>query len=219
MNFSALDNPVWHALNGVQKQYAIGTEHIKCFQRNILPFVAYGSTEEINAIDPYIADVFYIVGALPPLPSNWIVLKELSCVQMILQTPIEVTGIVSRLDGSNSTVMLDLINKVQPGFYQSDTHLLGDYYGIWQDNKLVAMAGERIKLEHFTELSAIVTDPDYTGRKYAQQLITHLCNSNLSKGKIPILHVLQSNERAIRLYEYMGFTQRRLISFWLLKKA
>lgn len=219
MNFSSLDNPAWYALNGVQKQYAVGTEHIKCFQRNILPFVAYESTEEINAIDPYTEDIFFFIGALPPLPSNWIVLKEFPCVQMILQSPIVATAAVSHLDATHSTAMLDLINKIQPGFYKSDTHLLGDYYGIWQDNKLVAMAGERIQVEHFTELSAIVTDPDYTGRKYAQQLITQLCNTNLSKGKIPFLHVLQSNDRAIRLYEYMGFAQRRLISFWQLKKV
>jgi GNAT superfamily N-acetyltransferase len=219
MNFSSLDNPAWYALNGRQKQYAAGTENIKCFQQNILPFAAYGTPEMINAIDPYLEDVFYFIGTLPPLPSNWIVLKELPCVQMILQSPIEATGTVSLLDASHSTAMLDLINKVQPGFYKKDTRLLGDYYGVWQDDKLVAIAGERIQLEHFTELSAICTDPDYTGRKYAQHLITHLCNTNLNKGNIPFLHVLQSNDRAIRLYEYMGFTPRRLISFWQLKKA
>ena len=219
MNFAHLDNPAWYALNSLQKQYAVGTAHIKCFQQNILPFAAYGTPEDISAIDPYLEDAFYFIGDLPPLPSNWVLLKELPCVQMILQSPIAATAVVSPLNASHSKAMLDLINKVQPGFYKADTLLLGDYYGVWQDDKLVAVGGERIQLESFTELSSIVTHPDYTGRKYAQHLITHLCNTNLSKGNIPFLHVLQSNDRAIRLYEYMGFTQRRLISFWKLQKA
>jgi ribosomal protein S18 acetylase RimI-like enzyme len=219
MNFAQLDNPAWYALTGHQQQYAVGTDHIKCFQRNVLPFAAYETPSLLSAIGPYLEDVFYIIGDLAPLPSNWIVLKELPCVQMILQSPIAATDAASPLNVSHSKAMLDLINKVQPGFYKADTRLLGDYYGVFQDDKLVAVAGERLRLENFTELSAVCTDPDYTGRKYAQHLITHLCNTNLSKGNIPFLHVLQTNERAIRLYEHMGFTRRRLISFWQLKKA
>lgn len=221
MNFDHLDNPVWYALNGRQQQYAIGTENVKRYQPNILPLIGYETSEGIEAIDPYLTDVFYIVsGPLPPLPSHWVVQKELPCIQMILQTPVTVpAATVSRLDVSHSQAMLDLINKVQPGFYKLDTYQLGEYYGVWQEDKLVAIGGERIQLDHFTEISSICTDPDYTGRKYAQHLITHICNTNLSKGNIPFLHVLQSNDRAVRLYEYMGFTQRRLISFWQLKKS
>jgi GNAT superfamily N-acetyltransferase len=220
MNFAHLDNPVWYALSSRQKHYAIGTEHVKCFRQDILPFAAYETPETLASLDSYLEDNFYFIGVLPPLPSNWELVKELPCVPMILQTAIDApVGTVSPLDASHSTMMFNLINKVQPGFYKQDTRLLGDYYGIWQDDKLVAIAGERIRLDNFTEISSIITDPDYTGRKYAQHLITHLCNINLSKGNIPFLHVLQSNDRAIRLYEYMGFTQRRLISFWQLKKC
>jgi ribosomal protein S18 acetylase RimI-like enzyme len=219
MNFDHLDNPVWYALTSHQQQYAIGTEHVKCYQPNILPFIGFNTHENINAIDAYSDDTFYIIGDLPPLPANWIITKELPCVQMVLQTPIDATINVTHLDASHSNAMFNLVDKVQPGIYKPDTRLLGDYYGIWQDDKLVAMAGERIKTDHFTELSSVVTDPDYTGRKYAQQLIAQVCNTNLNNGKIPILHVLQNNERAIRLYEYMGFTQRRLISFRRLQKV
>ena len=219
MNFDHLDNPVWYALTSQQQQFAIGTEDVKCFQQHILPFAAYTTPETAHTLDPYLEDTFYMIGELPPLPSNWTVLKELRCVQMILQTPIEAMSNVSLLDASHSQTMFDLINKVQPGFYKPDTRLVGDYYGIWQDDKLVSIGGERLRMDHFTEISSIITDPEYTGRKYAQQLITHVCNTNLSKGNIPFLHVLQTNDRAISLYEYLGFTQRRLISFWQLKKA
>jgi predicted GNAT family acetyltransferase len=36
----------------------------------------------------------------------------------------------------------------------------------------------------------------------------------LSENKIPFLHVVSSNERAIKLYERLGFVKRRSISFW-----
>lgn len=216
MNFDHLDNPVWYALTTQQQQFAIGTADVKRYQPNILPFVAFKTPASTNTLE--LEGSFYIVGALPPLPADWTIIRELTCVQMVLQTPVEAIANVSALNASHSKAMLDLINKVQPGFYLEDTRLAGDYYGIWQDDKLVSVGGERLRLNNFTEVSAIVTDPAYTGRKYAQQLITHICNTNLSKGNIPFLHVLHSNERAIRLYKFLGFTERRLISFWQLKK-
>jgi ribosomal protein S18 acetylase RimI-like enzyme len=103
---------------------------------------------------------------------------------------------------------------VQPGYYEPGTYQLGNYFGIRQQNKLVAIAGERMRLDGLTEISAICTDPDYAGRKYAQQLIAALCQHNLQQGLTPFLHVIETNERAIRLYEYMGFVVRRTISFW-----
>jgi predicted GNAT family acetyltransferase len=93
---------------------------------------------------------------------------------------------------------------------------LGNYYGIWQDRRLVAIAGERMRLDGMVEISAVCTDPAHTGHGYAQQLIAHICNNNLDKGNILFLHVLTSNDRAIRLYEHLGFRKRREIVFWKL---
>lgn len=224
--FEKLDNPAWWALTGLQHQFAIGTTHIKRYQRGILPFAAYeqGTPESINALDTWLeaGETFYLIGELPPLPSHWTMIKELPCVQMIIEMAVTIAedaASIYHLTASHSTDMFNLINKVQPGYYEPDTHRLGNYYGIFQQDKLIAIAGERMRLEQLTEISGICTDPGYTGRKYAQHLIAHLCNTNLALGKIPFLHVLQTNERAIRLYEYMGFKQRRIISFWQLKKT
>jgi predicted GNAT family acetyltransferase len=115
--------------------------------------------------------------------------------------------------------MFTLINKVQPGYYEKDTHLLGNYFGIRQEGVLVAIAGERMRPEGLTEVSAICTDPAYTGRGYARQLTAHVCRRNLEQGLTPYLHVLQSNQRAIGIYESLGFKARRMISFWKLKKS
>lgn len=219
--FTKLDNPAWWALTGVQQPFAIGTDHVKRYQRGILPFAAYesGAGERIHELSNWLqsGEIFYLIGELPSLPQSFTLLKELPCVQMIWQKTANIeeeNTLVSPLTAAHSKDMFNLINKVQPGYYEPDTHRLGNYYGVWLNNQLVAIAGERIRLEQLTEISAICTDPDYTGRRYAQQLITHLCHANGEQGNTPFLHVLETNERAIRLYEYLGFVKRRMISFW-----
>lgn len=68
-------------------------------------------------------------------------------------------------------------------------------------------------MDGFTEISAVVTHPDFAGRGFAKQLVAFVSNKNLEQGIVPFLHVAQSNERAIRLYQYLGFSRRRSIDF------
>jgi GNAT superfamily N-acetyltransferase len=219
--FAKLDAPAWWALTGVQQSFAIGSSHVKRYQRGLLPFAAYepGYAASISSLAEWLepGEIFYLIGELPPMPATFTVIKELPCVQMVIEKKVDLPPAaisITPLNGSHSDHMFNLINKVQPGYYEKDTWRLGNYYGIWQHDELVAIAGERMRLEGLTEISAICTDPAYTGHKYAQYLIAHLCNTNLEAGNIPFLHVLITNERAIGLYEYLGFKQRRTISFW-----
>jgi ribosomal protein S18 acetylase RimI-like enzyme len=220
-HLNKLDLPAWNALNSVQQNFATGTAHVKRYRRGILPFAAFepGYEKETDSLAAMLepGEIFYLIGELPSLPAYFTVLKELPCVQMVLQKPvpaIESNAIVLPLASQDKDDMFNLINKVQPGYYEPGTYQLGNYFGIRQQNKLVAIAGERMRLDGLTEISAICTDPDYAGRKYAQQLIAALCQHNLQQGLTPFLHVIETNERAIRLYEYMGFVVRRTISFW-----
>lgn len=103
---------------------------------------------------------------------------------------------------------------VQPGYFMKNTSDLGNYHGIYKDEKLIAVTGERMKMNKYTEVSAVVTHPEYTGKGYAKQLITHTSNQIFSENKIPYLHVADTNIGAIRLYEKLGFRTRRKISFW-----
>lgn len=223
--FSALDNPAWHALNSKHKDFAIGEELAKRYSPDIVSFVAFANTTPALpvALDPFMQaeETFFIIGDLPSLPVNWEIQNELICLQMICQQPIAAdkdAPVIHALSETDKQDMFELVTKVQPGYYIPGTHRMGNYFGIIQEDQLVAMAGERMRLDGLTELSAIVTLPDFAGRKYARHLITHLVNRNLSAGIIPFLHVSQNNERAIGLYERLGFVTRRKISFWLIKK-
>jgi ribosomal protein S18 acetylase RimI-like enzyme len=227
MKETALDNPAWGALTSEHARFAQGTDRAKRYRREIAPFIAAGQTNDdsIAALDPLIdaGETFYIIGELPVLPTNWTVENELPCAQMVrraMPTPLSEkdAAMVSLLGAEDATDMYELINSIQPGFFNHGTRLLGNYYGIRHNGQLIAMAGERMQLTGFTELSAICTHPDHTGRGYAQKLITQLCYQHASAGITSFLHVTRSNERAVRLYEHMGFEQRMDISFYRVKK-
>lgn len=102
-----------------------------------------------------------------------------------------------------------MVQEFYPVFYRQKTHLLGNYYGIFNDGKLVAVTGERFQNEDFLKISAVVTNIAFTGRGYAQQIMTFVNNKIISEGKISFLHFDPKNTRAISVYEKLGYTLRK----------
>lgn len=217
-----LDNPVWHALQGTHSVFAQGTPTVMRYAPHVLPFVGYApsATDPLQDILPWItpAQPVYIVGELPPLPPSWSVLAKLECTQMVCSKPpappATTAAEVQLLSEEDNKELVELINLVQPGFFESGTPLLGNYYGVRDGGRLVAMAGERLKMPGLTEVSAVGTHPDFTGRGLARQLVQHVCSRIYERGETPFLHVLSTNKRAIGLYEWLGFRKRRDMPFW-----
>jgi hypothetical protein len=75
---------------------------------------------------------------------------------MILDNPIKVEtkALIVHLENRHRQELFDLVNLVQPGYFKTKTMELGDYYGIFSNSQLVAVTGERMKMNGFTELSA-----------------------------------------------------------------
>lgn len=140
---------------------------------------------------------------------------------MVMEKRIEtnIEDKIIKLDITLATALSTLVNEVQPGYFKKKTNLMGDYFGIVSDEKLVAVTGERMKMNAFTEVSAVITHPSYTGRGFAKQLVAHTANQVFDENKIPYLHVAETNLGAIRLYEKLGFKTRRKISFWNLEHS
>src|SRR5580704_11855881 len=59
--------------------------------------------------------------------------------------------------------MLALTKLTNPGPFGTRTHEMGDYFGIRVAGTLAAMAGERLRLQGYTEVSAVCTHPDHLG--------------------------------------------------------
>ncbi|MCD0471759.1 GNAT family N-acetyltransferase [Flavobacterium sp. JAS] len=218
-----LDNPVWSSLSETHAEFAIDYNGTKFYNPDYCPFGGFAEPDSVlEAGNQYanLTESFFIVGEKPVIANSLKIVKELVCLQMIVRDPIELqtdSEIVTLTEKHNEE-LLYLINLVQPGYFKTKTPLLGSYYGIFKENQLIAVTGERMKMNDFTEVSAIITHPDHTGKGYAKQLIKHCVNSILSQNKTPYLHVVESNIGAIKLYEKLGFVTRRKISFWNISK-
>ena len=115
--------------------------------------------------------------------------------------------------------MLELATLTRPGPFLPRTHELGSFVGIRSSGKLVAMAGERLKVPGFTEISGVCTDPDFRGRGYAGILSRIVATRISERGETPFLHAWASNAAAIRLYEELGFRHRQMMSVTVLKRS
>ena len=109
--------------------------------------------------------------------------------------------------------MVDLVGRTKPGPFTERTIELGHYVGIFDDNQLVAMAGQRFTTDVGHEISAVCTDPEFRSKGLARELISHLVGVDAAAGRTSFLHVAETNTGAHALYTSMGFLERRRVCF------
>ena len=85
---------------------------------------------------------------------------------------------------------------------------LGGFLGIRSDQKLVAMAGLRMHLPGYREISTVATLPGYEGRGYASALVAALVERIRERNERPFLTVRSDNSRAVEIYRRRGFRER-----------
>jgi predicted GNAT family acetyltransferase len=110
--------------------------------------------------------------------------------------------------------MVELAHLTEPGPFRERTAELGTFFGIFDAERLLAMAGERTRVpalneSGLTEVSGVCTHPDARGRGYAHTLIARVHQQIRSRGDIPYLHSWSSNTSAIAVYQRLGYTFRR----------
>lgn len=130
--------------------------------------------------------------------------------QMLLDalTPGSLAEDFVMLGDDDAPEMLALAELTKPGPFFTATHRMGGFIGIRRDGRLIAMAGERLKLPGFTEVSAVCTHPDYRGRGLAPALMRVVITRILAQGDAAFLYAYPDNP-AISLYQAMGFRRRR----------
>jgi len=222
-HISKLDNPVWYSLSETHQNHVINFGNIKFYKPDYAPFGAIKFDENIaKALAEYskLIKTFLIVGSKPKLPENVTIVNRLSGLQMVTFNKIDLptTEKIIKLNSSHLKEVLGLVKLVYPEYFKEKTFYMGNYYGIFKNNQLAAITGERMQTNDFIEVSAVITHPNHTRQGYAKQLIAHTVNTIISQGKIPFLHVAESNTGPIKLYESLGFTIRREMSFWVLTR-
>lgn len=223
MNLSPLDNPVWHALNSYHDHLAIRGEGAVRYPPDIFSGAATleNSSLEFTNLRGLVEtnEIVGVLGALPDDLSGWEVIFIDQARQFIhenLKPAKRVDAVV--LTAEDVPEILDLVNLAQPGPFSPRAIELGQYLGLRQDGHLVAMAGQRLHLPGFCEVSTVCTHPDYRGHGYGGALTAMVAESILERQETPFLHVAPGNDRALRLYLKLGFRIRREIQLSMLKR-
>jgi predicted GNAT family acetyltransferase len=104
--------------------------------------------------------------------------------------------------------MLELVAVAKPGPFGPRTIALGSYLGVKRAGRLVAMAGERLRVPGHVELSGIAVHPDARGQGLGARLTGVLMAQVFARGEVPVLHV-RPEHSAVALYQRLGFRTRR----------
>jgi GNAT superfamily N-acetyltransferase len=159
----------------------------------------------------------------PALPQGWTLSRGGILTQMICRKPGLTEGralpgaaTLRRLGPPDVQAMIELARLTEPGPFRERTIELGNFYGIFEGDRLVAMAGQRMCVPGFVEVSAVCTHPDSRGRGYAGTLMRAVMSDIFEEHRMPFLHAFADNP-AVRLYEALGFTQRRTFHLAIIK--
>ena len=220
-----LKNPVWYSLQETHNKFIIEYNDVKFYNPEINNFGAFFNTDKTaDALTKYAEkiDKFFLVteNSIPNINSDTTILeRKIEGCQMILENliDVEITEKIILLTDKHIEEVAKLIWLVMPHFYQKRGFEMGKFFGIFKDNKLIAISGQRMQTDDFIEISSVVTHPDYTRRGFAKQLIYHTTKEILKENKLPILHTNKGNS-AIPLYEKLGFKYSRDMNWWLFNK-
>lgn len=224
-----LDNPIWNSLLTEHSSLALSNHLARRYPAAIGPLsgIAHQSPENYEALRPLAGPdgvVVLFCTEEPTPPSGWKLIRGGVLTQMVCENPmptrpVEFTrGEVFRpLTTADVPEMVALAELTEPGPFRDRTIELGPFWGIFEGGRLVAMAGERMHLPRHVEVSAVCTHPDTRGRGYARMLIATVMDEIRQRGKIPFLHSWADNYPAIRVYEGLGFTERRTFELAVLR--
>lgn len=219
-----LDNPIWHSLNSRHAHLAISHGLAKRYPPEVAPFVGVPEASTVTESD--IAKLVNpgervgILNVIPALESCHTV-KAIDLYQYIWSgnSPAQPDEEAVRLTEEHIQSMLELTALVYPAYFRPGTARLGDYVGLFQNGQLAAMAGIRMSMDGYQELSAICTHPDHRGKGYAKRLTLHLVDQIVNQGDLPFLHTEFDNTAAQKVYESAGFIRRAILRFRVMHRA
>ena len=219
----SLDRPVWSALTSRQASLARGDARAWRFDPAYGLFAAAAdaspvSTAALGALNTSPNGMGLVEAGDMPLPPGAKVRAQAACVQMVAAALSAGGKAVAfePLGEADAAEMLALATLTAPGPFFEKTHRLGDFIGVKRDGRLVAMAGERMKPDGFTEVSGVCTHPDFRGLGYAGGLMRIVTQRILERREQAFLHAYAANTATIALYETLGFRVRTIVTYTVL---
>jgi ribosomal protein S18 acetylase RimI-like enzyme len=220
-----LDNPAWNALLTGNSHLAHGNEQVKYFDKEVSPFVGLKeiTTDNLLLLHELIDDSprLLVSPTEVEIPTPLKFLYSINGYQMVFNNSLNSNNSPSQttqLTAKDVPQMLALTQLTNPGPFASRTLEFGHYEGIFEGDKLVAMAGQRLHALPFAEVSAVCTHPNHLGQGYAKQLLIKQINRIQAANQTPYLHVKNTNDRAISVYESLGFAKRIPVFFYVIQR-
>lgn len=211
-----LDNIFWHALVGPHARYAVGANDARRYAASFSPIVGFADAErpDFDALAPFCEpeEQLYCGGWSGPAPAGWRIELESTMYCMVRDGGDAVSDGAPdavKLGPQHAMRALELAALTRPGPFGPRTTELGEYFGYFEGDRLVAMAGERSHAGTLREISGVCTHPDVQGRGLARRLMNKVIARELDRGETPFLHVMSANTGAHGLYERMGFRDFR----------
>ncbi|MFC7514770.1 GNAT family N-acetyltransferase [Herbaspirillum sp. GCM10030257] len=213
MTMSLFDNIVWHTLVGPHYPYTIGGHSVRRYARGFPPIAAFRDTRDPDwhalgrLVDP--GERVYCDGFASSAPEGWCISSESLLNKMIWQGSVDMEHDPApeavRLDSRSAAAAVELAGLTNPGPFTGRALELGEYFGIFDGMRLVAMAGSRGCAGGFSEITGVCTHPDFTGRGLARRLVIKILQHQLLQGQRPFLRVMSHSAAARRLYLRVGF--------------
>jgi GNAT superfamily N-acetyltransferase len=223
-----LDNPILNALVTEHRSLALGEGPARRYPAAIGPLAgapdqSQGSYDALRTLAGPNGLLGLFLHDPPVLAKGWSLFRGGTLTQMICRDPrldevhelgAELT--LRRLGSADVPAMVELATLTEPGPFRERTHELGIFYGIFEGDRLLAMAGQRMRVPGFVEVSAVCTHPDARGRGFGGVVMREVMREIVEAGRTPFLHAFADNP-AVRLYERLGFTQRRSFHLAVIK--
>lgn len=221
-----LDNPIWNALNTGSAMFSHGDDNCRFIHPEMGFFAGLPSYESEDIQRLYSAGapgqrvILFTPGHII-LNDNWLVLNDHELLQMVCEpdSKAESSSIpLVKLREKDIPAMLELTALTKPGPFLSRTLDFGGYFGAFDGERLISMAGKRLSPDPFAEISAVCTHPDFLGKGLSAKVIQRVIDEVHAEGKTPFLHVYPENTPAIKVYSKLGFKPRAMLRVYLLEK-
>ncbi|WP_242124522.1 GNAT family N-acetyltransferase [Sphingobium sp. Sx8-8] len=215
MTSHPLHRPVWNALNSGWSSLAQGDARALRIDPRYGPFAAAAderaeSQAALAALVPESGEAWIVEPAPVVAPPGTRTVREAMLVQMVAEA---IMGEASSIEPlllteDDAAEMRALALMTKPGPFLPLTHRLGRFIGIRDRGKLIAMAGERMRMPGFAEVSGVCTHPEHRGKGYAKGLMRIVAQAMLERGETPFLHAYAAHDATVALYQTLGFRVR-----------